>query len=139
MTVLNLTEVVNNYNRALRELKTAMGERFKAELKTAFKAVFAEYPNVTRLEWTQYTPYFNDGDICVFSVNEVEIWDDTVGKDDEVGVYVCWGEGRQRYPMIADLADNLSRADTLLLEMFGDHCRITVTPEGIDVEEYEHD
>ena len=35
-----------------------------SELKTAFRAVFERHPNVRSLTWTQYTPYFNDGDPC---------------------------------------------------------------------------
>jgi hypothetical protein len=145
MTTLNLADVVSNYNRELKKLKEEMCERFKEELRTAFKTVFAEYPNVTRLVWTQYTPYFNDGDPCVFSVNDLNVFDETCAESDDDdddyydGVYVGWGEGAERYPLLKNIGDSLSRADDLLLEMFGDHCKITVTPEGIDVEEYDHD
>jgi len=144
MTELNLATIVTNYNRELRQLKQEMSEKFKLELKTAFKAVFAEYPNVTKLTWTQYTPYFNDGDPCVFSVNDLNVYDETCveGKDEndyQEGVYVGWGEGAERYPLLHNVGNCLSQADDLLLEMFGDHCKVTVTPTGIDVDEYSHD
>lgn len=32
-----------------------------------------EFPEVRGLAWTQYTPYFNDGDSCVFGVGEPSI------------------------------------------------------------------
>lgn len=32
-------------------------------------APFFEYPIVQSVEWTQYTPFFNDGDPCEFSVH----------------------------------------------------------------------
>ncbi|WP_326827412.1 hypothetical protein [Streptomyces sp. NBC_01751] len=28
-------------------------------------------PTITEFGWTQYTPYFNDGDVCEFSVGEI--------------------------------------------------------------------
>lgn len=40
-------------------------------LKDTFKNVFNKNPNLTAIVWTQYTPYFNDGDSCVFSVNDI--------------------------------------------------------------------
>lgn len=30
-------------------------------------------PDILRVEWVQYTPYFNDGDECHFGVHEVNI------------------------------------------------------------------
>lgn len=30
-------------------------------------AILAADPRVTRIQWSQYTPYFNDGDACTFS------------------------------------------------------------------------
>lgn len=39
----------------------------RAELEGALRAVLA-FPEVEALRWYQYTPYFNDGDPCVFSV-----------------------------------------------------------------------
>jgi len=140
-TEMNLNDVVTNYNRELKRLKEDMSVRFRNELKTAFKAVFAEYPNLTKLVWTQYTPYFNDGDPCVFNVNDMYAYDDTIDSDEDFyeAIDVGWGEGAKKYPLLKDVANSLSQADDLLLEMFGDHCKITVTPAGIDVDEYKHD
>ena len=143
MSTLDLKELVTDYNRELRRLKSEMSLRFQAELKTVFKAVFAEYPNVTRLTWRQYTPYFNDGDPCVFSVHDLEVFDETCTISDEddyeEGVDVSWGQGAARYPLLTAVSACLPESCDLLLEMFGDHCKIVVTPTGIDVLEYEHD
>jgi L-ribulose-5-phosphate 3-epimerase UlaE len=138
---MNLTELVTTYNNTLHQLKKEMSEKFQSELKTVFKAVFEQYPAVTKMCWTQYTPYFNDGDPCVFNVHDLYVFDDTVEEDSDYydGVDVSWGEGKEQYPEIAQISKNLSAADDLLLEMFGDHCQIIVTRDGITVEEYEHD
>jgi hypothetical protein len=138
---MDLNEVVSNYNAELRRLKEDMSQRFQNELKNAFQEVFTAYPNVRLIGWTQYTPYFNDGDPCVFSVKNLHVFDETVEEDAEdlyAGVDIYWGDGPKNYPLIAALALTLSGAEDLLLEMFGDHCKIVVTPSGIDVEEYEH-
>lgn len=31
------------------------------------------FPEVEAVRWEQYTPYFNDGDVCTFSANDVSI------------------------------------------------------------------
>ncbi len=40
-----------------------------SELVAALDALFA-FPEVVAVRWTQYTPYFNDGDACTFDVYE---------------------------------------------------------------------
>lgn len=39
------------------------------DLKQVFLDLLAD-PNVVEFGWTQYTPHFNDGDICEFSVGQ---------------------------------------------------------------------
>jgi len=60
----------------MKAMKDDMETKAKAEAKTAIKAslktFFGEFPEVAKLKWTQYTPYFNDGEACVFGVNSVE-------------------------------------------------------------------
>jgi hypothetical protein len=34
-----------------------------------YKYIFEKYTTLESFGWTQYTPYFNDGDTCIFSVN----------------------------------------------------------------------
>jgi len=42
-------------------------------LKEALAEFFDKYPEVETVQWTQYAPYFNDGDACVFSVNDPHV------------------------------------------------------------------
>ena len=39
-----------------------------------------EFPEVEAVRWTQYSPYFNDGDVCEFGVNDPHI--KFVGQDE---------------------------------------------------------
>lgn len=54
------------------------------ELAPLFQALLDD-PTIVDFGWTQYTPYFNDGDVCEFSVNSlwVRTTADVVDEDEE--------------------------------------------------------
>lgn len=60
---------------ALIEEQRALKAKFQAEAQGLFKDTMKEFfdknPGITALKWTQYTPYFNDGEPCEFRVNGV--------------------------------------------------------------------
>lgn len=64
--------------------------KFQATAQELFKETTKEFfdgsPAITAVVWTQYTPYFNDGDTCEFSVNSPTF---TNAPDPE---NVRWGE-----------------------------------------------
>jgi hypothetical protein len=57
-------------------LKKAYDEKLANEgedaLKEAFKELFDKHPRLESVTWVQYTPYFNDGDPCYFSVHDFD-------------------------------------------------------------------
>lgn len=53
-------------------IKKAWEEKGKETLKKIFIAFFKENPTVKGVNWCQYTPWFNDGETCIFSVREPE-------------------------------------------------------------------
>lgn len=63
------------------------------EVKPLFQGLFDEFPELTVVGWVQYTPYFNDGDPCVFSVGPV-LYRTTESEDltDEDGEYEGYTE-----------------------------------------------
>ena len=140
-TVTRLNDVMTDFNKRMRLMKEEMSKQFQNELKTIFKEVFETYPNVKKMAWTQYTPYFNDGDACIFSVYDIYVCDETCDPEDNFYDWldISWGDGKNKYPMITEIQKMMSQSEDILLLLFGDHAKITVTPEGIDVEEYEHD
>ena len=99
--------------------------------------------------WYQYTPYFNDGDPCIFSAGTA--WFaraedlDTDGGFNEHDLTVYGNGHLDNDPPRHDRCKALSSAidggtfDDVLLEAFGDHAEITVKRDGIVVEFYEHD
>ena len=58
----------------LREEQIALRVLFQIKAQELFKGTTKEFfeknPSVTAIIWTQYTPYFNDGDSCEFGVSE---------------------------------------------------------------------
>ena len=69
----------------LKEMKAAYDRKLQQEgeaaVKDAFKDLFDKYPEVRSVVWSQYTPYFNDGDVCYFSVHEFDV---NIGTDDSI-------------------------------------------------------
>ena len=63
----------------INALKAEMQENSKVLMKEAFREFLEKYDVVDNIFWTQYTPYFNDGEYCEFSVGDVHL----ILKDDE--------------------------------------------------------
>lgn len=142
------------------------------ELAPLFEAVMSE-PTIIEFGWTQYTPYYNDGESCEFGVGglwvkttaEKELeeagtavfdhWDLDVDYHPSLGRIKChWdpvtrryineryeGPDRARYEICQALDRALQSGafETVLLEKFGDHAKVTVRRDGIEVEYYDHD
>jgi hypothetical protein len=136
---------------------------------------------IVDLGWTQFTPYFNDGEACIFRARD--FWVRTVrDADGEQAPAVCGrcggdcptcddydpddrdrlrvseyhehptlggnryghngyvGTQRDRYETASALAEALEDPAyrRALVDLFGDHCQVTVTREGIKVDGYVH-
>ena len=62
---------------AQREAAEAVLKKLQADALEVFpkevQALFDRHPVLEFVSWTQYAPYFNDGDPCTFSVHEAYI------------------------------------------------------------------
>lgn len=54
---------------AYEALVKELGSEIMADV---FAPFWEANPEVAAIRWSQYTPYFNDGDPCVFGVNEID-------------------------------------------------------------------
>lgn len=154
------TQITSTLKEILDQFK-AYNEKFQQEaqalLKTAFKEFFATNPAIKAVIWNQYSPYFNDGDECVFSVNmpiftnaedeDIEDcrWEDYEGDkedifvlseyDDEIG-----GEGWNKNSIdeISAIIQS-NEMENVFHVMFGNHARVVATIDGFDVEVLDHD
>jgi hypothetical protein len=174
MNKLELDKLIDEYNEKKRELQKLISEKGKDLHQKEFDVFFEEYPEVEKIVWTQYTPYFNDGDPCVFRVGELAF---TLENDKNESEYIGEGSilrlgsyvesaalrgqswaldyqkvyetncelvgGKERLAEISEKESEISRMIDSLEEwlevIYGDHVQVTVTKNGTNIEEYEHD
>jgi hypothetical protein len=145
--------------KAVEEQKTALLANMKATgapiFRQLFDECFAAHPEVLGFRWTQYTPYFNDGDACRFGVHEIRVKlagneKDTGDYEDGFTEYSGWSysaDYRQKFPAAESYATAVrgihegvaALGKDAMETLFGDHAEVTVTREGIEVDEYSHD
>lgn len=142
-------ESAKKMGNELAALKKQMESKGQAILRECFAEFFDAHPDVLAMQWTQYTPHFNDGDPCTFRVNggrycSLKI-EGVAGEDGEdeapegfVSKYSDAAEGRES---LFEAAEELFSAipDEMFQAALGDHVDVTATRDGFDVEEYEHD
>lgn len=138
----------------IEELKTQfeaavarMKDEGESALKECFADLFTRFPKVSAVRWTQYTPYFNDGDTCEFSVHDPEIFFD--GEDPDAcergdGFEVGWycDDDEPSRPLAEYWSEHMRPAfklEQIFNLTFGDHVEVVATREGFRVSEYEHD
>jgi hypothetical protein len=174
-----MLEQFENLQQEFAELEKRMQERGKEVFASVSKEVFEKDPKLVSFSWTQYTPYFNDGDECVFSVHDNlffsygdeeecrycyecgkkvdEKWLDcptcnsrTYEYDpDDVDGEDAWGlewevkNGRVTEEEVVGklMACKLvsSIPTSAMKQMFGDHSRVIVYKDRVEVETCEHD
>lgn len=139
--------------RKIQRLKSELATEVQDVMKVMFKEFFEDNPRMKMISWSQYTPYFNDGDACYFSYNSLtwhscEFEDDTgeVVEQDELGGYVrskhkWWStdEGKKAVKSAKQLDTFLNKFEDELETAFGDHCKVYARADGFTVEEYDHD
>lgn len=175
-----LEEQMNSVNKQIEELKRQNIETSKKVFHGAIAAFFKMYPEVAAVRWTQYTPYFNDGDVCEFSVNSPEfysqedfenqrfdynnnswrkpnqwIYDHVAKGEDKYGHIATYKKEIAAYealevhlgPRIHEINAGIEKFekvfrsidDDIMQNLFSDHVVVTATPNGIDVDEYDHE
>lgn len=73
---MTLANKLGSFSEEFASAKAAFVERGKATFNEALKEFFDASPKVWCIAWAQYTPYFNDGDACTFSVHDVFAYSD---------------------------------------------------------------
>lgn len=147
-----MQEMIEQFNSIKAKMK-ADGEQL---VGAYIKELMAEHPKIAAVKWTQYTPYFNDGDPCVFGVNEADFRfvgaepkdgednDSSEEDDDEAGWFSSWSPPYGFKGTAEAFQKAIGKVpDEMMLAAFGDHVRVTVTRDGdgvsVEVDEYEHD
>ena len=138
---------------AFREEYRRKGE---AKLREAFQAFLEAYPPVRALTVVGLTPYFNDGDPCVFYIRDIYLtgsdrpadiaeWTEGVSNDADYDQCLYDDDWIGDIPEEIDSARrHLSRIlhdmAEVVQSVFGSHFIVTVTRDKLVVEEYmDHD
>lgn len=157
----NLNAARKKYDDELKKLgddtSKAIGEFLGEHIPAGFS-----------VEWTQYTPYFNDGDACTFSVHLPYLYRTPTDEDDDTSAeerdeslslgswsVERYGNSAESYPIA--IIDGLSKEqltalvaawdelpEDMLEQAFGDHAEVVIRKAAdgtvtTDRSEYSHD
>jgi hypothetical protein len=130
---------------ARKEMETVAKKAF-AELSTS---VFEKFPTLQSFGWVQYTPYFNDGEECVFRTQTDYPTMTFLTEGEEEEFNTNYGNEPNDPKTPAGVREKVEAAiteffgafdDDDLKTMFGDHITVTVSRDGTtSTDEYEHD
>jgi hypothetical protein len=134
------SEKLETLKAQLRELKLQFMTESQRLFSEAATELFDKYPTIESFSWTQYTPYFNDGDECTFRVNEYEP-DITLVDGTELVGYDLPDDATDVHAASSEIEDFVGSIDTdVMRDAYGDHARVRVHRDGTtDIEEYSHD
>lgn len=175
VTAVDIKEVVKETEDnflAIKEEMKRLRDEARSKVKNFFikgmDIIFDTYPEVKSVSWTQYTPYFNDGEPCEFwcnsgdfGVNGFSDYSDEGEFEDSIDVFADgevsnyeWNRdenGRATtkiYNNPEARSVKIYKAISGFMEqlddddfktMFGDHVEVTVRKGEITIDEYEHD
>jgi hypothetical protein len=141
----------NHIKEEIKQLRKSLETQSKNFFQEASAEIFEKHPELKSFSWTQYTPYFNDGDECVFGANSDYVTvaikgDKNEGEDEDDDREISsWNlrKATKLTPKEAAAKDALELLAAFENEdfktMFGDHVRVTVSRNGVSVTEYSHD
>jgi hypothetical protein len=154
---------VKERQKEINELKKDLHKKSEEAFFKGAKQIIDSCPELKSVSWNQYTPYFNDGDETIFSANTdyLKVNGDYAEEDDSLRPAIVvnngtWNrekrvyEGRVEQPnpnynkTLADAVDKMSEFlgifdDSFYKSQFGDHVTVTITSDGVDTEDYEHE
>jgi hypothetical protein len=87
-----MSELQKKYNKLITDQRE-LQRQFQEQAQALFKETTAEFfnlnPGIGAVVWTQYSPFWNDGEECVFSVN-TPTFTNATGND--LNDVTGWGE-----------------------------------------------
>jgi hypothetical protein len=148
---MSFADVATEIKKTIEEAQEKAKEALIAELKD----VFVRHPDLKVIKWTQYTPGFNDGDPCYFTIGDVTAsnymgvnaygeWegDDEHDEENEPADLLVFSLDYNVPQGFEDLAPlgkfiNSGTGKDVLEFMFGDGVTVVVTADGVDTDEYD--
>lgn len=161
-----IEQIIKEVKEKQSEIAKLKQELHKKSEETFFmgaKEILDSCLELESVSWNQYTPYFNDGDETIFSahISYLKVNGDYAEDDDSLRPTIVvnsgtWNrdkrvyEGRVEKPnpkynqSLAEAVDKMSEFlgifdDDFYKTQFGDHVTVTITADGVDTEDCEHD
>lgn len=155
----NYINTMTNAFASLIQLQRELDEKLKTFGKEAFTEALAPFfeanPRVDGIVWSQYTPYFNDGDACTFGVHEPYLVSASLIEEfpeyaeeymHENALYVSSYRTEKEEPNDATRAMQglgpiwAGIPESVFLAVFGDHVQVLINRDGtVEVDETDHD
>lgn len=160
-----MKEKIESILKELQEIQTETQQRLQKSIKELFSEFWVNNPGIQTVSWTQYAPYFNDGDPCVFYVNDPAftnfrledsdagvrevVWADYENKEknqvsfskwnfkDIINIYKIDANSDEIESLATFLCSSLM--SDVMEDTFGSDSLVIATRDGFEVEEYEHD
>lgn len=155
---MTVVEKINKQLAEFNEKRAALVKELQKDFPAMFAPLFEKSKLINSIGWTQYTPYFNDGDECVFGVRQDDLYvngeyqDEVSWLDWRIKYYLSIGEYKNEiesneeinideYKIVEEFKEVLqSVPESFYKDLFGDHMKVTINRDGtIETEEYEHD
>lgn len=153
-----LTSSLLGFQEEMQELEKTFKQKGSEGFKKQVDLFFNLYPDIKAISWLQYSPYFNDGEECVFYVHavnalsfipesieyEYELEEDENGEETGfiLGDYSI-GKipyNKEQEEAIFNFLKFIENETDLMEQLFGNHKQILITQEEIKVEDYnDHD
>ena len=160
MSLAKINSDIKDIEKTYREMIEKIGDSFQETVEQEMQTVLAPVKGkllefgYTKITWTQYTPYFNDGDECVFSTNFGDFYFEkektkrgryyhencdespySEPTDKDSSEYTLW----QTSQLL--VSSELGNISSEVWKTLGDHSRVIYDIESgvLDVEEYSHD
>lgn len=148
---LKSAEKLEQLRNEIEEQKRLLKIQFQTEFNNIVRDFFIAVPTIKSVSWTQYTPYFNDGDSCEFSVNDLffasdenddmESWRE-FDEDGQFSDYLSSVKkylSDEEYELCETLSTLINSNEDIMEDVFGDHVMVVLRADGAHDTEYDHD
>lgn len=137
-----------SYAEKKKEIEKIMEEARKEAqkvLQEGAEFIFNKFPAIQSFGWHQFTPYFNDGDECIFRVDADYDYGIKINNKTLDEFEVPEGLTKEENKKAQDKTNEIYQVvgafiglfdDDDMKAMFGDHVEITVTRNGISTDDY---
>ena len=150
MDLHNLDKTTTQSLTEKLEIQLEQARTFTSDIITRSSQIFEESPNLLSVRWVQYTPTWNDGDPCEFTVEDVSYkFSDS---DDFLYIWELSYDIRNREPdtlsvtteaqvdKLRSFSEFISDSEHLLEVIFGNNQQITINRDlSVEVEDSYYD